>query len=108
MTRERVSIYRCTCPECQQDPKGLIAQLHSEIKRLAATLDERNRRRFVGLWASNLGYGGVQHMARVTGMSRTTILRGQREIERNDEHSGERVRARGGGRKQTEKNSPTS
>src|SRR5262245_49235214 len=100
-TRKLDSIYRCTCPECQQDPKDAIAHLHSEIKRLAATLDEKDRRRFVGLWASHLGYGGVQQMARVTGMSRTTILRGQREIKCDNEGSRERVRARGGGRKQT-------
>src|SRR5262245_60642187 len=102
MTRDRASIYRCTCTECQQDSKSATTQMHAEINRLAATLDERNRRRFVGLWASYLGYGGVQQMAWVTGMSRTTILRGQREIERDDDESQGRVRARGGGRNQTE------
>jgi hypothetical protein len=108
MATKRASVYRCTCPECQQDPKSTTAQLHSEIKRLAARLDERNRRRFVGLWALHLGYGGVQRMARVTGMSRVTILRGQREVERDEGDSGERVRARGGGRKQAEKKLLTS
>jgi hypothetical protein len=47
-------------------------------------------------------------MSRITGLSRTTILRGRREIERANRSRRKRVRMRGGGRKVVEKNSPAS
>jgi hypothetical protein len=79
--------------------------LHVGINRVVVSLDERRRRRFVGLLASQYGYGGVQHVARVTGTSRTTILRGRRELEQGDLASSGRVRALGGGGMFSEKNS---
>lgn len=94
----------CSCATCQQAPNGAIAQLHASINRVAAALDEKTRRRFVGLRAAHPGHGGVQHLARVTGLSRTTILRGRREIEQLDRPTEGRVRRAGGGRKRVEKN----
>lgn len=99
------SIHQCTCEECKQHPQGEIAKLHVGINRVVVSLDERRRRRFVGLLASQYGYGGVQHVARVTGTSRTTILRGRRELEQGDLASSGRVRALGGGGMFSEKNS---
>ena len=49
------------------------------IRQLAATLDEKQRRRFVGLLAADRGRGSVVALARLTGLSRTTILKGRRE-----------------------------
>ena len=97
----------CSCTTCQQAPHGAIAQLHASINRVAAALDEKSRRRFVGLWAAQLGHGGVQHLARVTGLSRTTILRGRREIAHLDSATAGRVRRAGGGRNRVEKNGRT-
>jgi hypothetical protein len=62
-------------------------------------LDERNRRRFVGLLARQWGRGGVQHLIEITGVSRNTIIRGR------DEAPGRSIRRRGGGRQPVEKNS---
>jgi len=45
-----------------------------------AALDERNRRRFAGLWATHLGWGDIQRVAEITGLSRPTIARGRREL----------------------------
>ena len=106
---EKISeqIHVCSCATCHQAPNGAIAQLHISINRVAAALDEKNRRRFVGLWVTHLGHGGGQHMARVTGLSRTTILRGRREIEQLDPPTDGRVRRVGGGRKRVEKNGRT-
>lgn len=78
--------------------------MHVSINRVIASLDERRRRHFVGLLASQRGYGGVQHVARVTGMSRTTILRGRRELEEGNFTASDRVRAPGGGGSFSEKN----
>jgi hypothetical protein len=94
----------CPCQECQELPTGETADLHASIQRVLAMLDERSRRRFAGLLARQHGYGGVQYFARVTGLSRTTILRGQREIAAADGEQGERIRAAGGGRQVLEKN----
>jgi hypothetical protein len=70
---------------------------------MVASLDEKNRRRFAGLWASQLGYGGVQAVARITGLSRTTVTRGQQDVERGETSEHRRVRVPGGGRKRIEK-----
>ena len=97
------TIYQCTCTECAEEPKGETAKLHTGMNLMVAALDEKNRRRFAGLWASQIGYGGVQKIARITGISRTTIGRGQQEVERADAELRGRTRGLGGGRKQAEK-----
>ena len=100
-TKDRLRI--CPCPDCQAEPNGDTAALHAAINRLVAELDEKNRRRFLGLLVSQMGRGGVQLIAIVTGMSRTTILRGRSEVEIPDLTVLDRVRRVGGGRKPIEK-----
>jgi hypothetical protein len=97
-------LHICTCQECRQQPLGETAELHSSINRVLEMLDEKSRRRFIGLLATQHGYGGVQYFARVTGLSRTTILRGQREISLADAECESRIRVAGGGRPLLEKN----
>ena len=101
-------LHVCTCIDCRRHPRRLIAKLHIGINRVAATMDEKSRRRFVGLLATQQGWGGVRQMSRITGLSRTTILRGQREIERPPRSHRHRIRRRGGGRPRVEKNNRTS
>ncbi len=96
-------VYRCRCAECSEDPTSETAKLHSSINHVSAALDEKNRRRFVGLLAMQNGYGGVRYYCMVTGLSHTTILRGQREIQQADAALDGRIRASGGGRKRAEK-----
>lgn len=91
------TIHVCTCLECTQRPTGETTKLHASINRVLASLDEKSRRCFVGLLAAQYGHGGVQHLARVTGLSRTTILRERREIEQAAPAIERRVRAAGGG-----------
>lgn len=69
------------------------------IQRLAASLDEKQRRRFVGLLAAVRGHGGVTQLAALTGLSRTTVIKGRREVLRGDDPYPDRVRRPGGGRK---------
>lgn len=104
---ERRQIHRCSCITCQRHPYSTIAQQHRAINRVLATLDERNRRRFVGLLAIQVGRHRrvISLLSQITGLSRTTIYRGQREIERpTAKRRSRRVRAAGGGRPLTEKN----
>jgi len=107
-TSNEKPLHVCTCFNCSSHPRSLIAKLHRGINRVAATLDEKSRRRFVGLLAIQQGWGGVQQMWRITGLSRTTILRGRREIERSHRSHRKRIRTQGGGRQAVEKNSPVS
>ena len=67
----------CTCDMCQQHPYSAVAEHHRAINRVLATLDEKNRRRFVGLLASQWGRGGIQRLIEITGLSRNTIVRGR-------------------------------
>lgn len=93
----------CTCQACLQWPDGDVAQEHRAINRVLATLDERRRRLFVGLLAGQRGHGGVIELARVTGMSRTTIRRGMLELQSDPPTDTSRARRPGGGRQALEK-----
>ncbi len=98
-------IHRCECKTCNDHPYGAVAQQHQAINRVLATLDEQNRRRFVGLLAIQQGDRGIAPLARITGLSRNTIARGKREVEHPTHQRRRRLRAPGAGRPLTEKNS---
>ena len=66
-------------------------------------LDERSRRLFAGLLARQFGRGGKQLVLEITGLSRMTIDRGQRECDASQPGELDRVRRAGGGRKLIEK-----
>jgi hypothetical protein len=68
--------------------------------RVLTTLNEAQARWYVACEAIRLGYGGVQAMHALTGMSRPTILKGMRDLRTGQSlGSVERVRQAGGGRK---------
>jgi hypothetical protein len=72
---------------------------------VVAGLDEKNRRRFVGLLALQWGRGGIARLIEITGISRNTICRGLAEVRHADRASTGRVRQTGAGRPAVEKNS---
>ncbi len=98
-------IHRCGCEVCRGHPYGSVAQQHRAINRVLATLDEKNRRRFVGLLAIQAGDRSIAPLACITGLSRNTIYRGKREIEHPAPKRRGRIREPGAGRPLTEKNS---
>jgi hypothetical protein len=53
--------------------------------------------------AQQRGRGGVALLARVTGLSHRTILRGRRELQARGTANVTRIRRKGGGRKRVEK-----
>jgi hypothetical protein len=66
-----------------------------------STLDEHQRRLYVGLESKKLGHGGDQQLALITGMSVDTIAKGRHELEQAEPTG--RIRAPGGGRVPVEK-----
>jgi len=76
--------------------------MHAARKRyreMAPVLNEQSRRRFVALEARALGHGGVSLMARITGLSRSTIYHGRSDILHQLSAPVGRTRKAGGGRK---------
>jgi Rhodopirellula transposase DDE domain len=103
---QRRPIHVCTCPRCLAQPKSAFAEEHRAINRLVATMDEKRRRRFVGFLAQQQGRGGIELLARITGLSHKTIRRGMQENQRPPSGESQRVRCPGGGRKRVEQRHP--
>jgi hypothetical protein len=76
---------------------------------LAPVLDERGRRRFAAAEAQTAGRGGVLALTRITGLARSTIDRGLRELAgvAATEAAPGHVRRPGGGRKKLTETDPT-
>jgi hypothetical protein len=81
--------------------------IYTKYKILAPDLNERQKRRWAATEALGIGWGGITKVSNLTGLSRTTISRGIREIENSEEISPNRIRKKGGGRKKLEYHDPT-
>jgi hypothetical protein len=76
-----------------------IADIKSRHQYAEGFLDERGRRLFAANEALRHGYGGVTASAAATGLARSTINRGIRELRSGRNDTASRVRRSGGGRK---------
>jgi hypothetical protein len=83
------------------------AEIQRRFERLAPVLDERTLRLFAAAEAEAIGYGGVSRLSRITGLARSTVIRGQEEIAFPFTLSTGRVRRPGAGRKRTCDRDPT-
>jgi Rhodopirellula transposase DDE domain len=86
-----------------------LEAVRTKFQVLEPLMTERLRRQWAASEAESLGRGGVNLVARATGLSRTTIWAGRRELRRRadrpqDDLTPERVRAPGGGRHLVEEN----
>lgn len=97
----------CRCAACKKRPRSTEATEHKKLNRAISGLDEKHARRVLGLLAEKEGHGGIARLSKITGMSRTTILQGQRELVGRDPIPEGRVRRLGGGRMSLEKKGPT-
>jgi hypothetical protein len=80
----------------------LIARIRHKYRSLRPEMDERRRRQWAAAEARDLGWGGATAVAQATGLSRTTITAGLRELDLPASQravEGARVRRPGGGRK---------
>ena len=73
--------------------------LRKKYRGLKSELTERSRRLWAATEAQALGHGGIALVERATGISRSTIQRGVRELEAGATVAPDRTRRPGGGRK---------
>ena len=74
---------------------------------LCAVLNERDRRLYAASEAKAAGRGGIAAVARVTGVARSTIGRGLKDLASPERLQEGRVRRAGGGRKSLTETDPT-
>jgi hypothetical protein len=87
---------------CMRDTTTMEA-VRTKYQLLQPLMTERLRRQWAACEAVSLGRGGVRLVSQATGLSRTTIWAGRKELQQRvdrpqDDLSPERVRATGGGR----------
>jgi hypothetical protein len=87
----------------------LDADNERRMREFAATLTEKDRRRFAAFEAKQQGYGGIEYVAGIIGCSRRTIERGIEELDHLDQDpAAGQVRRPGAGRKKRFAQSPKS
>ncbi|MEO1508040.1 MAG: hypothetical protein AAFU84_10365 [Cyanobacteria bacterium J06633_23] len=81
--------------QLQPYPPVIEEQMH----RYYQSLSEKDRRRYAGIEALKLGYGGISYIHRILGCNRETIQLGIAELSDPDAMKEKRQREPGGGRK---------
>jgi hypothetical protein len=87
----------------------VIARIRNIFQLLQPEMDERLCRQWAAAEARTLGWGGVTALSQATGMSRTTITAGLRELDLPDQEraaEASRIRRPGGGRRPLTANDP--
>ena len=92
----------------------VVETLKDKFEMMLPVLDERGRRLWAGVEAHSLGRGGISRVAEATGLSRTTVRQGVKEIlsgvaapaEGEVKAPGKRTRRPGGGRKRLTETAP--
>ena len=78
---------------------AIIDGIKRKFQRMKAELDERGRRFWAANEAIELGYGGINAVAQSTGLGRSTIHRGCKDIRQDNtviDYGKRRVRQPGG------------
>jgi hypothetical protein len=76
-----------------------IDDIRARWQQVSRFLDERGRRLFAANEALAQGYGGVSATGKATGLARSSINRGIKELRSGRNEHGSRIRQPGGGRK---------
>jgi len=80
--------------------------LKTIFDKLSPHLNERQKRLLVAIEAESYGRGGVAHISQISGMSRSTINIGRRELNEGGVFSTDRIRREGAGRKRVQEYDP--
>jgi len=92
-------VNECRCPRCSRPEDYPDKQLHHQLNLLLSRLSEQQRRWVAAYEANRLGWGGMKLASLITGLSRTTIMHGQRELDKELKgRPSRRARVPGGGR----------
>jgi hypothetical protein len=90
-----------------RDRSGERMAMTRRLAELLPRLNERDRRLAMGAEAKAWGHGGIEEVHQATGMARSTIKRGMRDLDGDENPEAEgRIRAGGGGRKKAEAANP--
>jgi hypothetical protein len=71
---------------------GYRQDIEVQMKRLFATLSEKDRRRYAAVEAAKLGSGGISAISSLFGLDAKTVRRGLTELALPDDPAQERVR----------------
>lgn len=82
---------------------NLISKRYEILSRI---LDERSRRLVLATESKAIGHGGIEIVSKSTGVSRTTISTGLKELENPELIQPGRIRKEGGGRKKAIEKTP--
>jgi hypothetical protein len=80
----------------------IVEWIRQKYRGLASELTELTRRRWAAVEAVSLGRGGISAVCAATGLARSTVRRGIREVEHPTDWVPGRQRRIGGGRKRAE------
>ena len=86
--------------------ESVLDAAQRRIDGLWPELNERQRRRLLGVEARELGWGGVSALARAVGVSRSTVARGLADLDAPESLPAGWSRRAGGGRKRLTDNDP--
>ena len=81
--------------------------LQRKFAVMAPVLNERSRRLLSATEAREIGHGGIAMVVRAVGISRSTIVRGLKELQSSETPDPDRVRKVGGGRRRLTETDPT-
>jgi hypothetical protein len=87
----------------------VIERIQTKYRSLGPEMDERLRRQWAAVESREVGWGGVSAVSQATGMSRTTITAGLRELALSEKErviEADRIRRPGGGRKSLRETDP--
>ena len=73
--------------------------IEQQMQRYYRSLSEKDRRRYAGIEALKLGYGGIRYVTKVLGCDYKTIKLGMSELSDESAMSAPSIRRVGGGRK---------
>ena len=84
-------------------------KLDDRIKKVVPLLNEKQRRQYLAVESEMIGHGGLLEVSKISGLSRKTILKGKKELQKKTPDNSpfdERIRKEGGGRKSLKKKEP--
>ncbi|MDR2719254.1 MAG: hypothetical protein LBC03_00390 [Nitrososphaerota archaeon] len=76
----------------------------TRIQKILPLLNEKQRRMYLASEVESIGHGGLRAIHELTGTSKTTIIKGKKELQQqqnqnNIQQNQKRIRKTGGGRK---------